>query len=254
VDNAVVKADPNAQLKLLDLQAVDAEVGQLRHRLGHLPQDVEIAELTRARGRTLGELRDQQIVVDDLVTAQEKADADVEQVKARRARDQHKMDSGAVSNPKDLERMQHEMETLQRRISVLEDEELEVMEQLEEAQVTLRRLQEEMHATDERLAELNGAREGLAGEIKAELAIVETRRDPLVADVPDDLLALYEKLRAAKGGIGAAALRARQCGGCMISLDPSELARIKTLADDEVLRCEECQRILVRTSESGLGG
>lgn len=248
-----MKADPNAQLKLLDLQGVDAEVDQLRHRLGNLPQEAEIKELTRSRGVTLGKLRDQQIVVDDLVAAQEKADADVEQVKARRQRDQQRIDSGAIANPKDIERMQHEMETLERRISVLEDEELEVMEQLEEAQDRLRRLQEEMHATDERLAELTEARDVQAGEVKAELALVETRRSPIVGELPDDLLALYEKLRAGKGGVGAAALRARQCGGCMLTLDPSELARIKAHGDDEVVRCEECQRILVRTSESGLG-
>lgn len=249
-----MKADPNAQLKLLDLQGVDSEVDQLRHRLGSLPQEAEIKELTRSRGATLGKLRDQQIVVDDLAAAQEKADADVEQVKARRQRDQQRIDSGAIANPKDIERMQHEMATLERRISVLEDEELEVMEQLEEAQALLRRLQEEMHATDERLAELTEARDVQAGEVKAELAVVETRRSPIVAELPDDLLALYEKLRAAKAGVGAAALRARQCGGCMLTLDPSELARIKALGDDEVVRCEECQRILVRTSESGLGG
>nr|WP_246304318.1 C4-type zinc ribbon domain-containing protein [Nocardioides thalensis] len=225
----------------------------MRHRLGNLPQEAEIKELTRSRGVTLGKLRDQQIVVDDLAAAQEKADADVEQVKARRQRDQQRIDSGAIANPKDIERMQHEMETLERRISVLEDEELEVMEQLEEAQGLLRRLQEEMHATDERLAELTGARDVQAGEVKAELALVETRRAPIVAELPDDLLALYEKLRASKGGVGAAALRARQCGGCMLTLDPSEIARIKGLGDDEVVRCEECQRILVRTSESGLG-
>lgn len=248
-----MKADLNAQLKLLDLQGVDSEVDQLRHRLGNLPQEAEIKELTRSRGATLGKLRDQQIVVDDLAAAQEKADADVEQVKARRQRDQQRIDSGAIANPKDIERMQHEMETLERRISVLEDEELEVMEQLEEAQEVLRRLQEEMHATDERLAELTEARDVQAGEVKAELALVETRRSPIVDELPDDLLALYEKLRASKGGVGAAALRARQCGGCMLTLDPSELARIKGLGDDEVVRCEECQRILVRTSESGLG-
>jgi len=47
-------------------------------------------------------------------------------------------------------------------------------------------------------------------------------------------------------------LRARQCGGCRLSLDPAELAAIKSAASNEVIRCEECQRILVRTGESGL--
>ncbi len=77
-------------------------------------------------------------------------------------------------------------------------------------------------------------------------------RAPVVEAVPADLLALYDKLRAAKGGVGAAALRARQCGGCRLTIDNAELAVIRAKPDDEVVRCEECQRILVRTDESGL--
>ena len=74
----------------------------------------------------------------------------------------------------------------------------------------------------------------------------------MVQDVPDDLLALYDKLRQSKGGVGAAELRARQCGGCRLTLDNSEISQIKAAPSDLVIRCEECQRILVRTSESGL--
>ena len=70
--------------------------------------------------------------------------------------------------------------------------------------------------------------------------------------MPEDLLALYERLRAQKGGVGAAALRARQCGGCQLTIDAAELGVIRATAADEVVRCEECQRILVRTPESGL--
>jgi predicted nucleic acid-binding Zn-ribbon protein len=200
----------------------------------------------------LGQLRDQQIVVDDLAAAQQKADADVEQVKARHKRDRDRMDAGLIANPKDLERMQHELETLQRRISVLEDEELEVMEQLEDAQSTLTALQQQIVEIDDKLEVVTAARDKQAGEINAELTVMSTRRDPLVTEIPEDLLALYERLRGQKGGVGAAALRARQCGGCMLTLDPAELARVRSLPEDEVVRCEECQRILVRTAESGL--
>ena len=76
-------------------------------------------------------------------------------------------------------------------------------------------------------------------------------RGPAVDGIPDVLLALYERLREQKG-IGAALLRARQCGGCNMTLDASELSRIRSAPVDEVVRCEECQRILVRTDESGL--
>ncbi len=65
-------------------------------------------------------------------------------------------------------------------------------------------------------------------------------------------MTLYTRLREQKGGVGAAALRARRCGGCSLQLNASELADIAKTASDVVLRCEECNRILVRTSESGI--
>ncbi len=247
-----MKADPDAQLKLLDLQKLDAAADQLRHQRAHLPENAEIATLTVRRSDVLGRSRDQQIVVDDLTAAQEKADADVEQVKTRRKRDQDRMDQGLISNPKDLERMQHELASLERRITTLEDEELEVMEDLEAAQTELAAMRADLTETEERLASLTEARDGRYAEIDAELQRIVAERAPLVAALPDDLLALYERLRTSKDGVGAAALRARQCGGCMLSLDPAELSGIRGKAEDEVVRCEQCQRILVRTGESGL--
>lgn len=247
-----MKAAPDAQLKLLDLQRLDAAADQLRHQRSHLPEDAEIAALTVRRADVLGRSRDQQIIVDDLTVTQEKADADVEQVKARRKRDQDRMDQGLISNPKDLERMQHELTSLERRIAALEDEELEVMEDLEAAQTELAAMRNDLAETDERLAKATEARDQRYADIDAELARIAGEREPVVAEVPADLLALYDRLRTSKNGVGVAELRARQCGGCMLSLDNADLADIRTKPDDEVVRCEQCQRILVRTSESGL--
>ena len=88
-------------------------------------------------------------------------------------------------------------------------------------------------------------------DLDATLAQVTTDRAPAAAEIPEDLMALYERLREQKG-VGAAHLRARQCGGCQLALDSSEISRIRSAPADEVFRCEECQRILVRTDESGL--
>lgn len=247
-----MKADPAAQARLLDLQALDAQVDHLRHQRAHPPEAAEIKELQGKRADVDGRLRDQRIVVDDLAVTLKKADADVEQVKVRRQRDQQRIDSGAVGNPKDLERMQHEMATLERRISVLEDEEIEVMEQHEEAQSALAELTAAIDELDARLGVLTGSRDEKAAKVDAELASVAAGRDAIVADIPGDLLALYEKLRAAKGGVAVSELRARQCGGCRLSLDAGEIAAIRATAPDQVVRHEECQRILVRTAESGL--
>jgi len=247
-----LKADPSAQLKLLDVQALDARADQLRHQRRSLPEIAEIDKLTASRSELVDQMRDLQIAVDDLTAAQKKADADVEQVKTRRSRDRERMDQGLITNPKDLERMQHELESLDRRISTLEDEELEVMEELEETQVRLAQLDVQVTEHDQRLEVLVAQRDKRIAEIDDELSRLTGDRAPLVADVPEDLLALYERLRESKGGVGAAELRARQCGGCRLSVDAAELAQIRNAPDDLVLRCEECQRILVRTDESGL--
>ncbi|MFC5177222.1 zinc ribbon domain-containing protein [Nocardioides taihuensis] len=247
-----LKADPSAQLKLLDVQELDARADQLRHQRTHLPELAEIAELKQQRAALDDRVRDARILVDDLTVEQTKVDADVEQVKARRTRDRDRMDQGLITNPKDLERMQQELVSLERRITTLEDEELEVMERLEAAQMEFDRATSELAETDARLAALASARDQKLAALDEELASVAAERVPTAEGLPADLVALYDRLREQKGGVGAAALRARACGGCRLTVDNAEIAVIRAAADDEVIRCEECQRILVRTPESGL--
>ena len=196
-------------------------------------------------------VRDAQIVVDDLTREQKKADADVETVKARRERDRTRMDQGLITNPKDLERMSHELESLERRISNLEDDELEVMARLEDAERELESGRAALAAADEARAEAIASRDVKAGDLEKELSSVAAERDAAVEGMPADLLALYERIRAQKG-VGAAELRARQCGGCRLTLNASDLSVIAKTPPDQVVRCEECDRILVRTGESGL--
>ncbi|WP_442945369.1 zinc ribbon domain-containing protein [Nocardioides sp. CCNWLW216] len=231
---------------------MDARADQLRHQRATIPETAEINALRTSRTDLDNRARDARIVVDDLTAEQEKVDADVEQVKTRRKRDRDRMDQGLISNPKDLERMTHELESLERRISTLEDEELEVMARLEDAQRDLDGLVAQIADADERLAALTATRDEKASAIDAQLVDVEAQRGPSVEGLPTDLLALYDKLRAQKNGVGAAELRQRRCTGCQLGIDNAELAVIKSTPADTVVRCEECSRILVRTAESGL--
>ena len=246
-----MKADPTHQLQLLDVAELDRRAAQLRHQRAHLPELAEITALEKERTALTDQVRDARIVVDDLTVEQAKADREVEQVKTRRERDRTRMDTGQITNPKDLERMQHELVSLERRIGTLEDAELEVMEALEEAQQLLDGLGIRAEDIDAKLAELVTARDEKQASIDASLTEVSGARGPALEGMPEDLVALYERLREQKG-VGAALLRARQCGGCNMTLDASELSRIRSAPADDVIRCEECQRILVRTDESGL--
>jgi predicted nucleic acid-binding Zn-ribbon protein len=246
-----VKAEPAVQLRLLELQGLDTALARLEHRRHALP------ELTVVAGADtrLAELRDAVVLaeteVSDLDREQRRLDADVEQVRQRSRRDQQRMESGGVP-AKELESLQHEVESLARRQSDLEDAELEVMERREEAESRAAALRAEVAAvTAEREAAVH-ARDAAWVEIDAEAAEDTGARASMAGELPEDLLALYEKVRAAAGGVGAAELRQRRCEGCRLELAGSELRAARAAAPDEVLRCENCRRILVRTPESGL--
>ncbi len=247
-----MRADSAAQIALLDVQSQDSVIAQLVHRRGTLPELARIAELQRARAELDSTRIEADTEVSDLSAAQRKADAEVEQVRARRTRDDDRLNSGVITNPKDLESLQHELVALERRISTLEDEELEIMERLEDAQHRLDKVTADIAGIDTDIAQHEAARDAALAEIADALAAAQADRELVVVRVPDDLLALYDRVRENKGGVGAAALRARSCEGCRLELNGADLRELAAAAADEVLRCPECDRILVRTAESGL--
>lgn len=246
-----MKADPTAQAALLDLQAQDSILAQLQHRKKTLPEHAEIAELEVQLKEVDGQRIEADTKVSDLTRDQKKADAEVEQVKTRRTRDEERLNSGAVSNPKDLASLQHELVALERRIGTLEDAELEVMEALEEAQSVLSARQAEVDRIKAEIERKIATRDTATTVIDQQLIDAQAERESTVDGVPDDLMALYDKLRG-QYGVGAAALRARRCEGCRLEINGADLRELAAAPEDEVLRCPECSRILVRTAESGL--
>ncbi len=188
----------------------------------------------------------------DCAREQTKAEQDVDQVRQRAARDQKRLDSGAVTSPKDLESLQHEIVSLAKRQSDLEDVVLEVMERRESAQERVAELTERVGAVQGKVDDATARRDAAFEEIDGEVATVTKEREVVAGAIPANLLGLYDKLRAQQGGIGAAKLYQRTCQGCRQELAITELNEIRKAAPDTVVRCENCRRILVRTAESGL--
>jgi predicted nucleic acid-binding Zn-ribbon protein len=245
-----VKADPADQRRLLDLQATDTALTQLAYRRNHLPELAEVDKLDGELRAATDEQVRAQTAVDDLDRDISRAERDVEQVRTRAAKDKALLESGR-GGAKELESLQHELASLGRRQSELEDAELELMEQREQAAAALATASQQQSE----VRQLRDTAEQRRDESLVQLSEQEQQRraerDPLAAAVPGDLLALYERIRA-NTGIGAAMLRARRCEGCRLELSGSELAQVRAAAADEVIRHEECGRILVRTDESGL--
>ena len=245
-----MKADPAVQRRLLDLAEVDAELARVTHRRRTLPEIAEIAEaeqLVRAKQDALVAV---ETTLGDLDRDVKRQETEIDQVRAREDRDRKLMQSGSVG-AKQLTDLEHELATLQRRQGVLEDDLLELMERREavEADVSFARV--ELDKARSTLEDAAGRRDAALADLEA----VETRRtadrSTMAKGFPDDLLKLYDRQREQRG-IGAAVFQSRRCGACRIELDRGAVSKLKEAPADEVVRCEECGAILVRTSESGL--
>lgn len=247
-----MRADVAAQLRLLDLQELDAALSRLAHRRRGVPQVAELAEIDTR----FAELRDRDVAVrtavSDLEREVSRAESDVTQVRDRIARDQAMLDSGSVASARQLEDLQREIANLRRRVSDLEDAELEVMEKLEEAQSRGAAVTADLAGLQESRAAAEAARDRAFADIDAEVERVQQERRRVEPEIPADLLALYDRIRDSSGGLGAAPLTRGRCQGCQLTLTPADLGRIRAEPADAVVRCEECRRILVRTDESGL--
>jgi predicted nucleic acid-binding Zn-ribbon protein len=240
------------QWRLLDLQALDTRIDQLAHRRRTLPETAALAELAVRRDQVRDLLVAAETEDSDIGREQTKAEADVEQVRQRAERDQKRLDAGQVGSPKELESLQHEITSLARRQSDLEDAVLEIMERREAAQARIAELGAERDQIAAELERTQAALDAATAEIDAESSALGGERATLAGGLPGELVALYEKIRASSNGVGAAALRRGRCEGCQLELSTTDLNAIRAKAENDIVRCEECRRILVRVADSGL--
>lgn len=239
-----MKADPTAQAKLVTLAEVDAEIGRLTHRRSTLP---ELAQLDEAEQRVRA-ARDAVVRAEtragDLDRDIARLERDIDGVRARTERD-HTLLAGSGISAKQATELQHELDTLARRQGVLEDEQLGIMEEREAVGIELDHARGELSEAENAVGEVTARRESAEGDIDATRAGRDRARTEVVAALPADLLADYERIRAG-GRVAAGQLRESRCGACRLELDRTFLGQVRTAAADEVVHCEECGAILVR--------
>ena len=240
-----MKAAPSDQRSILDIARFDQQANSLRHKATNLPEIAELASTTIKSNNA----RDLRIAAEtelsDVKRELLRAEADVEQIVSRITRDEARLNGGSAT-PKELEQLQHEVGTLGARRAELEEVELDIMMRVEaiNERITGLKAEEAEHAAV--IADLEIRKENALTILHNDLAAVAKDRAETVNGVAKELVDLYEKIREPTGGAGAAALSAGSCTGCNLSVNAVELKRMSDLADDEVVRCEECRCILVR--------
>lgn len=233
------------QRRLLDVQSLDTHLTQLRHKRNTLEVLATITELQSRLEDTATALAHSRTRASDLTRELTKAEDDVTQVTTRLTRNQQRLDTGSVS-AKDAQALMHEITSLTARQAELEDVQIDVMERLEAHQEALGTVENAHAQLVSALADAEQDRDAQFAAIDQEIAQITARRQDAVAGIDDALLALYEKIRTSRGGVGAALLEGRQCGGCRLDLNAGDLDAIRSASAESVVRCEECGRILVR--------
>jgi len=231
---------------LLAVQEHDTQADQLRHRSATLPVRAEITRVEEDLRVFDQRLAEVDARAGELARSQKRLEDEIASLNGRAEQAEKQLYSGSVTNPRELQALQDDVASIRRRISHLEDEQLEIMELADPVEADRDEL---LAARAERVAELDRLRSELSAaeaEIEEELAQVARSRAEAAAAVPDDLWPEYDRLRRTRGGVAIARLVGSTCQGCHLTLSAVELDRIRKLPLDEPVHCEECGRLLVR--------
>lgn len=244
-----VKSPHSEQKKLLEIQKADSSIDRLRHRQKNLPEIAALAAANAERDGINARLATEVGAQEDAQSDLGRLESDAATVSARMQRDEGRLQH--TSSVKDVTALEAELESLRNRTSALEEQQLDVMQAVEDASAVAASTRAESAALDERIAEITAQRQSALDEIAAEVGTLTGARSALAESLDAALLEAYETQRT-KTGIGAALFRAGTCGGCTMTLTGQDLANVRAAAIDDVVRCPECNCIVVRTEESGL--
>lgn len=239
------EVDTAILLRLLDLQTEDSALRRLSERRASLPEAQRLAEVRDQLAELESDIEMARKQSQEIGTEQSRIEGEIELLETKIQREEQRMYSGGVSNPKELAALQAEVESLKRKRSQMEDQLLEVMVQKDGAASTLVSLETEQGEATKTEQTLSATVTGLTSEIDTELGEHTARRDQIAEEIPDDLLSLYDKIRESKHGVGAAPLEGGTCQGCHTKLPAKEVERLKT--ERGLQRCDNCRRILVVT-------
>jgi predicted nucleic acid-binding Zn-ribbon protein len=240
-----MQASPEQQSLIFELQLLDNEIMQANTKLKSLPEIEQLLHIDKRIAAATEELATVKAEADQIALELRRGEVDVETVTDRIKKDEARLASGNAT-PKELEQLQHEVGTLRKRQEALEEIELEIMVRSEAITARTNTLTTDLSSLETLKAEINQRLTTASGEINTVITNKRSDREKVVVKIEKPLIDLYEKIRTASGGVAAAALIGNKCNGCNLAINAVEMERIKSLAKDELLRCEECRRILVR--------
>ena len=232
--------------QLLDIQRLDVEADQLRHRRATMPAR---EQLDAARGERALVQADIDVVAAsrvEVATRQRRFEDEAQIVEAKADHDNTRLYGGEITAMKDLQALQDEIAGLRTRQVALEDHALEAMEEAEAMVSQITELEAGAQDNDAHIGSLEDEITIAEAEIDGRLAEVATEREAAVAELDSSGLDEYERLRPTFGAATVVRFEAGNCVGCPSTMPAVEADRMKHAEAGSVLSCDECGRIVLR--------
>ncbi|MFL7839756.1 MAG: zinc ribbon domain-containing protein [Candidatus Promineifilaceae bacterium] len=228
------------QVQLLyRLQQYDTEITQKKRRLFEVLQlQRETEELLAARERFASASEEVSI----WTTTQTDLNLELGSVNDKAKRSETRLYSGQVTNPKELEDLHHEVEALGRRRSALEDEVLDAMIMLEDAQAELNSAKEQLSEVETTWEESQDLLKAEQNELAIALHGLMAEREAQKNRIDPAALKQYEAIRKRANGLAVVLFVNNACTGCHVTVSASKALQVER---GERVTCTGCGRILV---------
>lgn len=229
---------------LLELQQIENSIRRLEKRLDELPEQAALDEVI-ATSEKLKATQDQLRVDRDMVDSKIRSlEGELDLLQERRQKEQTRMYGGEISNPRELQAIRAEIDSVEERVETNEEELLARMEEREEMTGQMGKLEDRRAELEVEQEELTAKRDEAAKGILAELGELRARHDQVVAQVPDELLRRFETAKDRHGAVALGALEGGICTSCRLELTPLERSDLREDAPT-LGTCPQCQRLLV---------
>ncbi len=229
----------NQSSQLYQLQKIDTEIDRTTARLAEIARELAMDETVRSAQQALEAAKRKQYKVQQSLRSIEQ---EVQAVRIKINTSESSLYGGSIRNPKELQDIQSEIASLKKRLAALEDSQLEVMLELDDAESELTGAETALTAAQ---ATHSSQQAGLLGEqskLQKILDRLQVERGATSGSILPENLEIYERMRKQKRGVAVVAIEDSACAGCGTSIRPAELQVARS--PDRMAYCSTCGRIL----------
>ncbi len=231
-------------INLVKLQEEDIRIDALQKKIDNIP--VKIKKLR-------DDFQESSIQVDQIKTEinhllVEKKNKDIELTTKEQQIRKHQTELFAIKNNKQYTALQHEIDSLKKQVSFIEDEILAFLDENDNLDIKLKEMQEIYKKQQENLEDKIDAFEKEKEDLASKLLNYSKIRNDIESSIPQNELQVYEKIRNKWRGIAVVEIKDSSCGGCHMRVQPEVINEVRK--GDHMVMCENCYRILFLKNQS----